>query len=52
MQLQEAKRRWAMWGVRGNLDMEVYEGDFRTHPLVSKRLQEADVVVSIVESDT
>jgi len=34
-----------MWGIKGNLDVEVHEGDFRTHTHVAKRLREADVVV-------
>jgi len=45
LQLREVQRRWAMWGLKGNLDVEVHEGDFRTHPMVAKRLREADVVV-------
>jgi hypothetical protein len=46
LQLRETQRRWAMWGLNGNLDVEFAEGDFRTHPAVPKRLREADVVVS------
>ncbi|WVQ62521.1 uncharacterized protein L199_000663 [Kwoniella botswanensis] len=45
LQLKEVQRRWAMWGLKGNLDVEVHEGDFRVHPMVSKRLREADVVL-------
>ena len=45
LQLREVRRRWAMWGLKGNLDVEVHEGDFRVHPMVAKRLREADVVV-------
>lgn len=46
LQLQETKKRWAMWCLAGNPDVEVYEGDFRAIPGVVKRLNEADVVVS------
>lgn len=35
-----------MWGLKGNLDVEFAEGDFRTNQDVPKRLREADVVVS------
>nr|XP_018266838.1 uncharacterized protein I303_00816 [Kwoniella dejecticola CBS 10117]OBR88996.1 hypothetical protein I303_00816 [Kwoniella dejecticola CBS 10117] len=45
LQLREVQRRWAMWGLKGNLDVEVHEGDFRVHPMVSRRLREADVVL-------
>ncbi|WVF66181.1 hypothetical protein IAT40_000921 [Kwoniella sp. CBS 6097] len=45
LQLREVQRRWAMWGLNGNSDVEVHEGDFRTHPVVAKRLREADVVL-------
>ncbi|WVQ93805.1 hypothetical protein IAU59_000883 [Kwoniella sp. CBS 9459] len=45
LQLREVQRRWAMWGLNGKLDVEVHEGDFRTHPVVAKRLREADVVL-------
>ena len=46
LQLREVQRRWAMWGLKGNLHVEVHEGDFRVHPSVAKQLREADVVVS------
>ena len=49
LQLREVQRRWAMWGLHGNTDVEVYEGDFRVLPEVPKRLREADVVVSHTE---
>ena len=52
LQLREAQRRWAMMGLKGNLDVETYEGDFRTHPMTAKRLREADVVVSIGRSES
>ncbi|KAK4686871.1 [histone H3]-lysine79 N-trimethyltransferase, partial [Tremellales sp. Uapishka_1] len=45
LQLAETRRRWAMWGLKGNLEMQAHEGDFRTHPDVAKRLREADVVL-------
>ncbi|OCF45218.1 histone-lysine N-methyltransferase, H3 lysine-79 specific [Kwoniella heveanensis CBS 569] len=45
LQLREVQRRWAMWGLNGNLEVKVHEGDFRTHPMVAKRLREADVVL-------
>jgi hypothetical protein len=46
LQMQETKRRWAMWCLNGNTDTEAHEGDFRTIPDVAKRLTDADVVVS------
>ncbi|WVR03485.1 hypothetical protein IAU60_000476 [Kwoniella sp. DSM 27419] len=45
LQVREVQRRWAMWGLNGNLDVEAHEGDFRTHEVVAKRLREADVVL-------
>lgn len=36
-----------MWVLKGNLDVQVHEGDFRVHKEVGRRLREADVVVSI-----
>lgn len=45
LQLRETQRRWAMWGLKGNLDVDVFEGDFRVHPEVGRKLREADVVV-------
>ncbi|WVW81966.1 hypothetical protein I302_103969 [Kwoniella bestiolae CBS 10118] len=45
LQLKEVQRRWTMWGLKGNLNVEVHEGDFRVHPMVAKRLREADVVL-------
>ncbi|WRT63690.1 uncharacterized protein IL334_000613 [Kwoniella shivajii] len=45
LQVREVQRRWAMWGLKGNLEVEVHEGDFRYHPLVAKRLREADIVL-------
>ncbi|WVQ80383.1 hypothetical protein IAT38_002488 [Cryptococcus sp. DSM 104549] len=45
LQVREVQRRWAMWGLAGNLDLEVHEGDFRVHPEVARRLKEADVVL-------
>lgn len=36
-----------MWALKGNLDVQVHEGDFRVHKEVGRRLREADVVVSI-----
>ena len=46
LQMVETKRRWAMWCLNGNTDIEAHEGDFRTIPDVAKRLRDADVVVS------
>jgi hypothetical protein len=37
-----------MWCLNGNTDIEAHEGDFRTAKDVAKRLQEADVVVSLL----
>ncbi|ORX34694.1 S-adenosyl-L-methionine-dependent methyltransferase [Kockovaella imperatae] len=45
LQLCEVRRRWSMWALNGNLDVEVEEGDFRFLPNVGKRLREADVVL-------
>ncbi|RSH85586.1 Nucleosomal histone H3-Lys79 methylase [Saitozyma podzolica] len=45
LQLRETQRRWAMWGLKGNVDVEFAEGDFRTNADVPKRLREADVVL-------
>lgn len=45
LQLRECQRRWAMWCLDGNLHAEVYEGDFRAHAEVRRRLVEADVVL-------
>lgn len=50
LQLREVQRRWAMFGLKGNLEITVNEGDFRVHPTVAKRLREADVVVGPVSS--
>ncbi|BEJ17151.1 hypothetical protein CspHIS471_0605520 [Cutaneotrichosporon sp. HIS471] len=44
-QLREVQRRWAMWCLEGNLNVNCHEGDFRTHPDVRRRLTEADVVL-------
>lgn len=46
LQLREVQRRWSMWCLKGNLDVEVHEGDFRVHPEVARKLRDADVVVS------
>nr|ODN86625.1 histone-lysine N-methyltransferase, H3 lysine-79 specific [Cryptococcus depauperatus CBS 7841] len=45
LQVKEVQRRWAMWGLYGNLKVQTYEGDFRVHHEVGKRLREADVVL-------
>ena len=45
LQLRETQRRWAMWGLAGNLDVEVHEGDFRALSSVARHLRDADVVV-------
>ncbi|KAK8845461.1 hypothetical protein IAR55_006174 [Kwoniella newhampshirensis] len=45
LQVREVQRRWAMWALKGNVEVEVHEGDFRIHPVVAKRLCEADVVL-------
>jgi len=45
LQVLEAKRRWAMWGLTGNLNVQVHEGDFRGNPDVAKWLSEATVVL-------
>lgn len=34
-----------MWALKGNLDVQVHEGDFRVHKEVGRRLREADVVL-------
>ena len=48
LQLQEAKRRWAMWGINGNTEVRVEEGDMRGNARVAGWLKRADVVVSPV----
>ena len=50
LQLQEVKRRWAMWGLNGNQSAEVHEGDFRGNGTVAKCLREADAVVSVLDT--
>ena len=45
LQVAEVKRRWAMWGLNGNLAVGVEEGDFRGGK-VGGWLARADVVVS------
>lgn len=45
LQLRESQRRWAMWCLDGNINDKVYEGDFRYHPEVGRRLAQADVVL-------
>lgn len=45
LQVAEVKRRWAMWGLNGNLAVGVEEGDFRSGK-VGGWLSQADVVVS------
>lgn len=49
LQVAEVKRRWSMWGLNGNLGVEVVEGDFR-QGLVGTWLAKADVVVSVCSS--
>ena len=46
LQLQEAKRRWLMWGLKGNREVEVLEGDMRGNGKVVKWIEKADVIVS------
>lgn len=45
-QIAEAKRRWAMWALRGTDDCRAYEADFCKHEKTRKALQVADLVVS------
>lgn len=47
LQVAEVKRRWSMWGLNGNLGVEVVEGDFRSGT-VGAWLAQADVVVSFL----
>ena len=47
LQIQEAKRRWAMWGLNGNQKVEVQEGDMRGNGVVAGWLSRADVVVRL-----
>lgn len=46
LQLQEVRRRWAMFGLKGNLDVALEEGDMRGNQTVARWLAKADVVVS------
>ncbi|WVQ76370.1 hypothetical protein IAR50_006035 [Cryptococcus sp. DSM 104548] len=45
LQLKEVQRRWAMWALEGNLEVQVGEGDFTDMSDVGKCLREADVVL-------
>jgi H3 lysine-79-specific histone-lysine N-methyltransferase len=45
-QIAEAKRRWAMWALRGTEDCRAYEADFCKHEKTRKALLVADLVVS------
>ena len=51
LQLQEAKRRWAMWGINGNTEVKVEEGDMRGNTRVAAWLRRADVVVCLPAGD-
>lgn len=44
-QLEEARRRWAMWGLSAGR-VEIREGDFCVDPEVGEVLKRADVLVS------
>lgn len=45
LQITEAKRRWAMWGLKGSDECEVYQADFCEDPKTSAALRKADLVL-------
>lgn len=45
-QVDEALRRWSMWGIKGNRNCLSVQGDFCTDRKVAEVLPNADVVVS------
>ena len=51
LQLEEAKKRWAMWGIQGNEKVEVEEGDMRGNARVAGWLRRADVVVRLAPTN-
>ncbi len=44
-QIEEAKRRWAAWGLKGGGEVDAWEGDFGDHAGVREVLKRADVVL-------
>lgn len=44
LQVEEAKKRWAMWGLKGG-EMKVWKGDFLEDELVRVHMRKADVVI-------
>jgi len=46
-QVAEAKRRWALWGLKGGSEVEAWEGDFCELREVAQVLPKADVVVRL-----
>lgn len=44
-QIEEATKRWKMWGLRGGPNLEAWEGDFGEHDKVREILRRADVVL-------
>ncbi|KAL7414393.1 histone methylation protein DOT1-domain-containing protein [Mrakia frigida] len=44
-QVAEAKRRWALWGLKGGSEVEAWEGDFCELREVARVLPKADVVI-------
>ncbi len=48
-QIDEAKKRWSMWCVKGNEDCRAVEGDFCDNTDVNACLKVADMIVSICD---
>lgn len=44
-QVEEARQRWAFWGLKGGAHIEAWTGDFTAHQQVSATLQRTDVVL-------
>lgn len=45
LQIVEAKKRWAMWALRGTEECRAYQADFCKHEKTGKALRVADLVV-------
>ncbi|KAJ9110844.1 hypothetical protein QFC19_001353 [Naganishia cerealis] len=45
LQIAEAKKRWAMWALRGTEECRAYQADFCKHEKTGKALRVADLVL-------
>ncbi|KAJ9101106.1 hypothetical protein QFC21_003324 [Naganishia friedmannii] len=45
LQIVEAKKRWAMWALRGTEECRAYQADFCKHEKTAKALRVADLVL-------